>query len=240
MTNVEFQIFACLVLGLDPTNNSMGKGNKGHNQHNHSLVNMLFADFTMITNLNMVIHKGIEDGQRDLAQALTRCSLLLLGSHALTPSIIQWVWGANDAIRKTFGAPCGNLALIQRCLVSLLKIAINTFHFWAITNFDKMRIITNEVLHCHPPGLCDIIKSLHDPTTAKYAQEPLAQGTTHIYILLTNLRNSMMDPTSITSKDAAVSWYSNLLLNGHITTDTTGVENKIFLAFDVTTHAHPT
>jgi hypothetical protein len=106
--------------------------------------------------------------------------------------------------------------------------------------FDKMRIITNKVLCCHPPGLRDIIKYLQNSTTAEYVQEPLAPGTTHINILLMNLCNSTTDPTSIAFEDAAVSWYNNLLLHGHFATDTTGIVNKIFQAFDVTTHAHST
>ena len=40
-----------------------------------------------------------------LAHALSRCSHLNLGSQALTPSIIQQVWGANDMIRKFLGGP---------------------------------------------------------------------------------------------------------------------------------------
>jgi hypothetical protein len=63
MTNVEFKVFACLVLGLNPTNYSMGTMNKEHKQHNHSFVNMLLADFTMITNLHLVIHNKINNDQ---------------------------------------------------------------------------------------------------------------------------------------------------------------------------------
>ena len=102
-----------------------------------------------------------------------------------------------------------------------------------------MHNLGEEALRCHPYGLCAIIRSLQDPalqdpTTAEYVQEPLAPGTTCINILLTNLSNSVTDPTSITFEDAAVSWYHNLLLHRRSATDTTGVENKIFLAFGVT------
>jgi hypothetical protein len=88
MTDAEFQVYACLVLGLDPTNDSMGTGGEGHKQCDHSLVNMLLADFTRITNLHPAIHNEIADDQRALARALACCSLLLLGSDAFTPSII--------------------------------------------------------------------------------------------------------------------------------------------------------
>jgi hypothetical protein len=52
MTNAELWVFACLVLGLDPINNSMGTENERHKQSNHSFVNTLIADYTTITNLH--------------------------------------------------------------------------------------------------------------------------------------------------------------------------------------------
>ncbi len=113
MTDVELRIFAHLVLGLDSTHNGMGTGSKGHKQHNRSFVNMLLANFATITNLHLVVHNKIANDRQALAHALARCSLLLLGSDALTLSIIQRVWGANNTIRKTLGGPHGDLALIQ-------------------------------------------------------------------------------------------------------------------------------
>jgi hypothetical protein len=56
--------------------------------------------------------------------------------------------------------------------------------------------------------------------------------------LLTNLRHGMIDPSSITFEDAVVSWYSDLLLHRRSATDTTGVENRIFQAFDVISSTH--
>jgi hypothetical protein len=103
MTNAEYRTFAHLVLGLDSTQDNMGTGNKGHNQRDCSFAKMLLADFTMITNLHPVISSKIGDNQQALACALAWCTLLLLGSDALTSSIIQRVWGANDTIQKTLG-----------------------------------------------------------------------------------------------------------------------------------------
>jgi hypothetical protein len=103
MTNAEYWTFAHLVLGLDSTQDNMGTGNKGHNQRDCSFAKMLLADFTMITNLHPVISSKIGDNQQALACALAWCTLLLLGSDALTSSIIQRVWGANDTIQKTLG-----------------------------------------------------------------------------------------------------------------------------------------
>ena len=70
-------------------------------------------------------------------------------------------------------------------------------------------------------------------------QEPLAPGTTSINNPLTNLRNSLIDPSTITCEDVVVSWYSDLFLHGCSATYTTGIENKIFQAFGVTSPARP-
>ena len=123
--------------------------------------------------------------------------------YFFTPSIIQRVWGAKDTIRKSLGGQCGDLALIWRCLVSLSKIAIKTYHLWETTDFNNTRIINNVALlcNCNPLGLQSNIRSLQDPTTAKYVWVPLAPGTTLINMLLSNLQQSTIDPSSITFKD---------------------------------------
>jgi hypothetical protein len=113
MTDAEFRIFAHLVLGIDSAHDSIGTGSKGHKQGDRSYINMLLTDYATIANLHPVIHNEIADDRRALACALARCTLLLLGSDALTPSIIQRVWGANDTIRTTLGGPRGDLALIR-------------------------------------------------------------------------------------------------------------------------------
>jgi hypothetical protein len=124
-----------------------------------------------------------------------------LGSDALTSLIMQQVWRANDTIQKTLGGPCRDLALIRQCLVSLSKIAINRYDLWATTNFDNAHIINDDALCCHPPSdLRHIIRSLQDPTTAEYVQEPLTPGTICINILLMTLQNSTLDPSSITGR----------------------------------------
>jgi hypothetical protein len=96
----------------------------------------------------------------------------------------------------------------------------NSYHLWATTNFENAHIINDEALCCHPPSLQSIIRSLQDTTTAKYVRTPLAPGTASINLLLMNLCHNMIDPSSITFEDAAVSWYSDLLLHRHSATDT--------------------
>jgi hypothetical protein len=107
-------------------------------------------------------------------------------------------------------------------------------------DFNNERIINNYALRCHPQGFRDIIKSFQDLTTAKYVRESLAPGTQHINILLMNINNSVIDPSSITFEDAVVPWYTDLLLHGRYATDTTGIKNRIFQAFGVTSPTHTT
>jgi hypothetical protein len=234
MTNAEYRTFAHLVLGLNPTQDTIGTGNKGYKQHDCSFANMILADFVTITNLHPVIGREIAGDWRALSRALARCILLLLGSDALTPSIIQQVWGANDTIRKNLGRPLEDLALIRRRLISLSKVTINMYNLWATINFDNTRIINDDALRCHPPGLRSIIQTLKDLTTVQYVRAPLAPGTTCINILLTNLKHNTIDPSSINFEDTIVSWYSDLLLHGHTATDITDIANGIFQAFAVT------
>jgi len=189
MTNAEYQTLGDLVLGLDPTQDTIGTGNKVYKQHDCSFANMLLADYVTITNLHPVIGSKIAGNQRALAHTLTRRTLLLLGSDALTPSIIQRVWGANNTVQKNLGGPRGDLALIRRCLISLSKVTINMYHSWVTIDFDNMRIINDDALRCHPPGLRSIIQTLKDLTTPEYVRAPLAPGTTRINILLTNLNS---------------------------------------------------
>ncbi len=122
----------------------------------------------------------------------------------------------------------------------LSKIAINTYHLWATTDFNNELIINNYALRCHPQDFHDIIKSLQDPTTAKYVREPLAPGTMRINILLMNICNSGIDPSSITFEDTIVPWYTDLLLHGRSATDTLGIKNKIFQEFGVASPTHTT
>ena len=93
--------------------------------------------------------------------------------------------GTNDTIRKTLVGPCGDLALIRRCLLLLSKIAISTYHLWATTDFENTHIINDDALPCHPPGLHSIIRSLQDPTTAEYVQVRRV-GSISGYEILTN------------------------------------------------------
>ena len=103
--------------------------------------------------------------------------------------------------------------LIRQLLISLSKVTINMYHLWATIDFDNTRIINDDALRCHFPGLRSIIQTLIDLTTAEYVRAPLAPGSTRINILLTNLKHNTIDPSSINFEDTVMYWYSDLLLS---------------------------
>jgi hypothetical protein len=125
------------------------------------------------------------------------------------------------------------------CPISIVLLSTSD-DLRATTDFNNERIINDYTLRCHPQGFQDNIKSLQDPITAKYICKPLAPNIVRINILLMNICNSVIDPSSITFEDAVVPWYTDLLLHGRSATDTTGIKNKIFQAFRVTSHTHTT
>jgi hypothetical protein len=70
---------------------------------------------------------------KDMATIFARLTLLLIGADACTPHIINSVWGKDEDARLVLGGPRGDLSLIQHCLLTLSKVAINTVHIW-LTN----------------------------------------------------------------------------------------------------------
>ncbi len=57
------------------------------------------------------------------------------------PNLIRRVWGANDTVQCNLDGPQGDLALIQRRLISMSAVAINAFHLWMMTEFDGALVI---------------------------------------------------------------------------------------------------
>jgi hypothetical protein len=103
-------------------------------------------------------------------------------------------------------------------------VAINAFHLWMTTEFDGVRIITNDATRYHPRTMQEILKDIMLPSSATYVREPLAAGTERVEWLL----NCGM---YLSFEDMAARWYHDLLLRGRYANDTTGVENKILLAY---------
>ncbi len=140
---------------------------------------MILGDFATITNLHSVIAQEIEGDCHSLARALARCTLLLIRADALTPSIIECVWGANKIVQRNLGGPWGDLALICHRLITLSAVAINAIHIWTTTDQDNTQVITPDALWFNPPGLRAIINSIAQPSAATYIREPLSPGTGH-------------------------------------------------------------
>ena len=75
-------------------------------------------------------HVSLPGDRKDIATTFACLTLLLEGADACTPHIINSVWGENDDVRLALGGPREDLSLIQRCLLILSKVAINTVRIW--------------------------------------------------------------------------------------------------------------
>ena len=107
---------------------------------------MLLENFATLTNLATVYLLDEPTDKHTLACILARFSLLMLGADALTPVIIEHVWGQDDVVRQNLGGPRGDLAIIRCRLISLACVVINAFHLWLNTSFKEKGIITLEAL----------------------------------------------------------------------------------------------
>jgi hypothetical protein len=136
----EYILFATLVLGLRPGETHNTTCSTG------SFVNMLLEDFVSLVKPTAVFPLNKSSNQKALARILARFSILLLGADALTPTIVNQVWGQNKMVHKKLGGPCGNLALICRQLISLACIANNTYHLWLTTTFNGSTISSHQKL----------------------------------------------------------------------------------------------
>ena len=61
---------------------------------------MLLEDFVSLTNFTAVFALNGPTDRKILACILARFAILLLGADALTPMIIQTVWGENKVVRR--------------------------------------------------------------------------------------------------------------------------------------------
>ncbi len=140
MTKEEYTTFAMIVLGLRP---GLQHGTR---QTKRSLLNMLLENFATLTNLTAVYLLDEPTEKHTLACILAHFSLLMLGADALTPVIIEHVWGQDDIVCQNLGGPRGDLAIICCRLISLACVVNNAFHLWLNTSFKEKVIITLEAL----------------------------------------------------------------------------------------------
>jgi hypothetical protein len=105
MTKDDYITFTIIVLWVCPSKTHGNQLSKGF------FVNLLLCGFVVLTNLTAVFTLNKPNDGRGLAKILARFSLLMLGAKALTPKIIERVWGTNPIVRKNLGGSRGDLAL---------------------------------------------------------------------------------------------------------------------------------
>ena len=190
MSKEDYTLFANVVLRTRKSALHYG----GHHSES-AFLNTLLCDFVCLTNLSAFFRFDENGTKQNIAQILARFSLLVLGAEALTPRIVERVWGSNPTTRRNLGGTRGDLALICRRLISLAVVANNTFHLWLTTSFNDTVIIPTEGLAHVPPGMRDILTIVKDNTSAIYVRKLLHDGQNRINILLDNLRSSSTDPS---------------------------------------------
>ena len=190
MSQDEYNLFTLLILGLQPDKNH------GTKRSESSFINMLLEDFVSLANLTAVFALNKPTERKMLARILARFAIRLLGVDTLTPTIIQTVWGENDAVQRNLGGPCGDLVIIQCRLISHACVANNVFHLWLTTTFNGHTIIPPDSLKYIPPGARNILQLVRHNDAAIYVREPLQSGQDRIHILLRNLRQHPTNPIS--------------------------------------------
>jgi hypothetical protein len=198
---------------------------------------MLIGNFVTLTSLAAVYLLDKPTDKRALARILARFSLLMLGADALTPAIVEHVWGQDNVVRQQLGGPRGDLAIIRRRLILPACVSNNACHLWLNISFEGKTIITPEALKHVPQGVRDILLLVKDNMSAIYVREPLPSGKDCIQKLQHNLRQHRCSPKSSTFynfEDTIVHWYRDLLLEGISSTNSTGEENHLFAAYGLT------
>jgi hypothetical protein len=98
-----------------------------------------FSGFVTLTNLAAVYLLDEPTHKRArVAHILARFSLL------------EHVWGQDDAVCQNLCGLRGDLAIIRCRLTSLACVANNAFHLWLNTSFEEKNIITPEALKYAP------------------------------------------------------------------------------------------
>jgi hypothetical protein len=130
-------------------------------------------DFVTLTNLNAVLLLDESTDKHAITQITAYFSLLMLGADALTPTIIEQVWGQVNVVRHNLGGPKGDLDIICHCLILLAWVANNTFHLWLNTSFGNANFITTEALQHVLPGIHDIFLPVKEHTSTINVCKPL-------------------------------------------------------------------
>ena len=164
---------------------------------------------------------------KDMATIFACLTLLLVGADACTPHIIKSVWGEDDDARLALGGPRGDLSLIQRRLLTLSKVVINTVHIWLTNPSTPILVPTSDSFNQLPSTLRQLL--LHSSDKLVFARKPGPRGTEFVNLLIQNLQNHRV-PNILTFKKNTIIWYHSLLLNWAHTNDMTGFNKDILIA----------
>jgi hypothetical protein len=130
MSSKKYRSFAQLVLGLNHNTWALTRTERAFR-------NLIIQDLDAIMyywdtdSYNMVgTPMSYRDEKWDMAQTLARLTLLLTGTDACTPYIVDSVWGKDEAACLALGGPHGDLSLIRRKILTLSNVAMNMVHIW--------------------------------------------------------------------------------------------------------------
>jgi hypothetical protein len=108
---------------------------------------------------------------KDMATIFACLTLLLIGAEACTPHIINSVWGKDEDARLAQGGPRGDVSLIRRRLLTLSKVAINTFHIWLTNPGTPILALTSDSFNCLPSTLWQLLLQSSDKLV--FARKPV-------------------------------------------------------------------
>jgi hypothetical protein len=122
----------------------------------------------------------------DMARILARFTLFLIGTDAITPRILNSVWGADNEAKIALGRPRGDLSLIRWHVLTLSKFAINTIHMWMTDPDTPILADTLPTFQKLPPTFKQLL--LHTKEKVVYAREPVPSGRELTKLFSDNLR----------------------------------------------------
>jgi hypothetical protein len=124
---------------------------------------------------------------KNMATIFACLTLLLVGADACTPHIINSVWGEDDDdAQLALGGRRGDLSLIQRRLLTLSKVAINTVHIWLTDPSTPILAHTSDSYDHLPSTLWQLL--LHSSDKLVFACKPVPRGTESVNLLMQNLQ----------------------------------------------------
>ena len=130
MSSKKYKSFTQLVLGRNHNTRALARTKRAfRNLIIQDLDAVLYYWDTDSYNISGA-PMSVYDERWDMAHTLAYLTLLLTGTDACTPCIVDSVWGKDEAACLALGDPQGNLSLIWRKILTLSKVAMNMVHIW--------------------------------------------------------------------------------------------------------------